>query len=187
MLSIILAALPILAKLIPDGKTADIVAAGTKVALDVFGTTDEASIVAKLEADPALAEQFKAKLEAETATLRMQIEDTQDARATTVKLAQAGSNIAWGAPVISVLIVLGFLALVFALIFKQVPDSQAVLMLFGTLSTSFGIVVSYWLGSSAGSARAGDTVRAIAQQATTPTAGQVAGKVIDAAVNAGKR
>ncbi len=182
MLSIILAALPILGKLIPDGKTADIVAAGTKVAQEVFGTTDEAAIVAKMEADPALAEQFKAKLAAETESLRLSIEDTQDARSTTVKLAEAGSNIAWGAPVISVLIVLGFLTLVFALIFKQVPDSQVALVLFGTLSTAFGTVVSYWLGSSAGSARAGDTVRAIAQAASTPTAGQMAGKVLDAAV-----
>jgi membrane protein YqaA with SNARE-associated domain len=55
-------------------------------------------------------------------------------------------------------------------------------VLFGTLSTAFGSVVSYWLGNSAGSARAGDAIRNIAQHATTPTAGQVAGKVIDAAV-----
>lgn len=182
MLNIILAALPILGKLIPDGKTAEIVAAGTKVANEVFGTTSEPEIVAKMEADPKLAEQFKAKLEAETASLRMQIEDTQDARATTVRLVEAGSSIAWGAPAISVLIVTGFLGLVTGLMFKSVPDNQVSLILFGALSAAFSQVVSYWLGSSAGSARSGDAIRQIAQQATTPTAGQVAGKVIDAAV-----
>ena len=187
MLSIILAALPILGKLIPDGKTGEILAAGTKVAQELFGTTDEKTIVAKMESNPALAEQFKAKLTAETEALRIGIEDTQDARATTVKLAEAGSTIAWGAPVISVLIVVGFLALVFALIFKQVPDSQVALVLFGSLSGAFGTVVAYWLGSSAGSARAGDTVRAIAQAASTPTAGQMAGKVLDAAVTAARK
>lgn len=66
--------------------------------------------------------------------------------------------------------------------FKSVPDNQVTLILFGALSAAFSQVVSYWLGSSAGSARSGDAIRAIAQQATTPTAGQVAGKVIDAAV-----
>lgn len=182
MLNLILSALPILGSLVAGGKADAVIDAGTKVAREIFGTTDESAIVAKMEADPRLAEQFKAKLEAETATLRMQIEDTQDARQQTIKLAEAGSSIAWGAPVISVLIVVGFLTLVFALIFKQVPDSQVALVLFGSLSGAFGTVVSYWLGSSAGSARAGDTVRAIAQQATTPTAGQVAGKVIDAAM-----
>lgn len=110
------------------------------------------------------------------------LRDVQDARATTVKLVEQGSAIAWGAPAVSVLIVVGFLGLVAALLFKQVPDSQVSLVLFGTLSTAFGSVVSYWLGSSAGSARAGETIRNIAQNASTPTAGQIAGKAIDAAV-----
>jgi hypothetical protein len=128
------------------------------------------AIVRQVEADkaPGLIEAY--------------LRDVQDARATTVKLVDSGSAIAWGAPIVSIMIVTGFLGLIGALLFKQVPDSQVSLVLFGTLSTAFGSVVSYWLGSSAGSARSGDAIRSIAQQATTPTAGQVAGRVIDAAV-----
>ncbi len=152
MLNIILAALPALGSLIGSPKAGEIITAGTKIAQEVFGTTDEAAIVKKMETDPALAEQFKAKLQTEADKLSAQLADVQDARATTVRLAESGSAISWGAPVISVLIVLGFIALVIALVFKQVPDSQAVLILFGALSSAFGSVVTYWLGSSASSA-----------------------------------
>lgn len=168
MLNLILAALPILGKLIPDGKTAEIVAAGTKVAQEVFGTTDEAAIVAKMEADPKLAEQFKAKLEAETATLRMQIEDTQDARATTVKLAEAGSSIAWGAPVVSVMVVFGFITLLTVLILRPIEmnaiQSTLLNVLLGYLGAGFQQVVNYYLGSSAGSATKDTALKQIAAE-----------------------
>lgn len=152
MLNVILGILPALGSLVSGGKADAVITAGTKIAKEVFGTTDEAAIAKQIETNPALAEQFKAKMEAETANFAAQLADVQDARATTVKLAETGSAISWGAPVISVLIVVGFLGLVISLMFKQVPDSQVVLVLFGSLSTAFGSVVSYWLGSSAGSA-----------------------------------
>jgi hypothetical protein len=83
--------------------------------------------------------------------LNARLADIQNARATTVQLAEKGSAIAWGAPVVSVLVVAGFLALVAGMMFRTVPDSQVALVLFGSLSTAFGSVISYWLGSSAGS------------------------------------
>jgi hypothetical protein len=83
--------------------------------------------------------------------LNARLADIQNARATTVKLVEAGSAISWGAPVVSVLVVAGFLALVGGMMFRTVPDSQVALVLFGSLSTAFGSVISYWLGSSAGS------------------------------------
>lgn len=151
---------------------------------EALGTPATPDAVAKeIENNPQAAATVR-KIEAEQAPdmLKAYLADVQDARQQTVKLVESGSSIAWGAPVISVLIVVGFLGLVAGLLFKSVPDSQVVLVLFGALSQAFGTVTAYWLGSSAGSARAGDAIRAIAQQATTPTAGQVAGKVIDAAV-----
>lgn len=157
---------------------------------EALGTPATPEAVAKeIENNPQAATAVR-KIEAEQAPdmLKAYLADVQDARAQTVKLVETGSSIAWGAPVISVLIVTGFLGLITGLMFKSVPDNQVTLILFGALSAAFSQVVSYWLGSSAGSARSGDAIRAIAQQATTPTAGQVAGKVIDAAVKTvGKR
>ena len=187
MLNIVLAALPILGRLIPEGRAGDIIAAGSKVAEEVFGTTKEDLIADKMQNDPALAEQFRACLEAETATLRAQVEDVQHARNTMVALAGQGSTIAWAPVVISTLVVLGFLGMALLLMFRQVPDSQLAIVVFSTLSTGFGMVLQYWLGSSAGSARSGDAIRAIAQQTITPTPGQIAGRAIDAAVKVAKR
>lgn len=177
---------PVLGAIV-GGPVGSLATAAIGALADALGTPATPEAVAERIQNSPEAKGAALKLEAEKgpdylAELQARLADVQDARATTVKLAESGSSIAWGATVISILIVIGFLALVFALLFKQVPDSQVALVLFGTLSGAFGTVVAYWLGSSAGSARAGDTVRAIAQQATTPTAGQVAGKVIDAAV-----
>jgi hypothetical protein len=162
MLNIILAALPTLGSLVSGGKADAVISAGTKIAKEVFGTTDEVSIAKAIETNPALAEQFKAKLEAETATLAAQLADVQDARATTVRLAESGSAISWGAPVISVIVVIGYLGLVFALLFKTIPDNQVTLVLFGGLSAAFAQVINYWLGSSAGSANKDVALKQIA-------------------------
>jgi hypothetical protein len=162
MLNIILAALPALGSLVSGGKADAVISAGTKIAREVFGTTDEVSIAKQIETNPALAEQFKARLEAETANLAAQLADVQDARATTVRLAESGSAISWGAPVVSVIVVVGYLGLVFALLFKTIPDNQVTLVLFGGLSAAFAQVINYWLGSSAGSANKDVALKQIA-------------------------
>lgn len=152
-----------------------------------FGTdaTPEA-VSAAIAADPDAAAKIQAvessKAADDLADLNARLADVQDARATTVKLVEQGSAIAWGPVAISIMIVLGFLGMAVLLMFRQVPDSQLAIVVFTTLSTGFGAVMNYWLGSSAGSKSSGDTIRQIAQQATIPTAGQVAGKAIDAAV-----
>lgn len=95
--------------------------------------------------------------------------DTGSARQQTVALAQAGSGIAWAAPVISTVIVSGFFGCV-ALLFvvERTWDERTANLLnvlFGALIPGFAQVCNYWLGSSAGSKRAGDSVRKIAEQA----------------------
>jgi hypothetical protein len=190
MLSIILAALPILAKLIPDGKTADIVAAGTKVALDVFGTTDEASIVAKMEADPALAEQFKAKLTAETEALRMSIEDTQDARALQVKMVEGGSFSQYAPAILTAINFCGFYGILILILIKGLPDTGARELVSGMVGAVVGSYLAsnnYFFGTSASSARSGEALRSIATSSSSPSAGQIAGKAIDAAVKSASK
>lgn len=95
--------------------------------------------------------------------------DTQSARSQTVELARTGSGIAWGAPLVSALIVLGYFFCIFQLFIVKAdlpPNSfQLLNTLFGALTLAFGQVCNYWLGSSAGSKRSSDTVRRIAEQA----------------------
>lgn len=97
------------------------------------------------------------------------IDDTKSARQQTVDLAKEGSTIAWGAPVVSVLIVGGFFFCVLMLYFRgndlAANVTNLLNTLFGALILGFGQVCNYWLGSSAGSKKSGDAIRKIAEQA----------------------
>lgn len=90
--------------------------------------------------------------------------DTQSARQQTVELAKADSKIAWAAPTISTVIVGGFFACVILMVFVQREwderTANLLNVLFGSLIIGFGQVCNYWLGSSAGSKRSGDALRA---------------------------
>lgn len=94
------------------------------------------------------------------------LQDTASARAQTVALAHEQSSIAWGAPVVSGLIVAGYFACLFLLFFRkeEMPPNlfQLLNVMFGALQLLVGQVGNYWLGSSAGSKRSTDTVRQIA-------------------------
>ncbi len=116
-----------------------------------------------------------AELEFQTEMARVQVEmekayiaDTASARQQTVDLAKENSGIAWGAPVISLVITMGFFGAVYLLFFieRNWDERTANLLnvLFGALTVTFTQVANYWLGSSAGSKRAGDAVRKIAEQ-----------------------
>ena len=103
------------------------------------------------EADRAAEASRKAELD----SLIAQIADTDGARRQTIALAQAGSKIAYGAPLVSALVLVTF-AVVMTLAFtRSLPSgSETVLtMLLGSLAAMATSVVSYWVGSSAGSAR----------------------------------
>lgn len=116
-------------------------------------------------------QQFQIELERiESAREAAAMADTASARQQTVALAETKSNIAWAAPVISTVIVSGFFACV-ALLFivERTWDERTANLLnvlFGALIPGFSQVCNYWLGSSAGSKRAGDAVRKIAENAS---------------------
>lgn len=162
--------LDLLFKVAPDllgaafksGKTKDLVEVSAKVAREAFGSDNPQAIEAAINS-PVQLEAFKARLTEESAQLQAQIADIQDARRQTVELAQAGSAMAWAPAVLTGLVTVGFIGLTYALLFKQVPDSNVAMVLFGALSAEFTRAMSYWLGSSAGSKRSGDAVRAIAE------------------------
>lgn len=109
--------------------------------------------LAKIAAD-AEAVRSQATLD----TLRAELADVANARAQTVDLAKSGNPIAWGAPIVSVLIVLGYFLLLYVLLAEPLPQVSSnwkdlLLVLFGALQIAFGQVANYWLGSSAGSDR----------------------------------
>lgn len=156
--------------------------AAVKVIADkVFGNPNasEADLAAALALGTLTGEQIKALKQAE---MEMQVElarigqasdaaylaDTDSARKQTTALAQSGSGIAWGAPVVSTLIVVGYFACIYMLFLvdRQWDERTSGLLnnLFGALTAAFIQVANYWLGSSAGSKRAGDSLRKIAEQ-----------------------
>lgn len=157
--------------------------AAVKVIADkVFGNPNasEADLAAALASGSLTGEQIKALKQAE---MEMQVEmaridqasdaaylaDTDSARKQTVALAQAGSGISWAPVVISAIITVGFFLCIYMLFVfeRDWTERQAGLLntLFGALILGFGQVCNYWLGSSAGSKRAGDSLRKIAEQA----------------------
>jgi hypothetical protein len=133
-----------------------------KVIAEALGVppTPTAVATAVQTGDPATVQaalsEADARMNAEVEKFKAALADVQDARATTVKLDAQGSSIRWGAPVISVVIVIGFFS-VMTLLFivkSDFPPATVTLLnvLFGALIPAFGQVCNYWLGSSAGSA-----------------------------------
>lgn len=148
------------------GKDAAPVTAAVQGAITaVTGATDPEAQLAALQ-DPATASALRIQLAAIAAqqangahqALLAQLTDVANARATTVQLAQAGSPMAWGAPVVSVVVLLTFGAVMSMVLFRTIPPgSETVLnVLLGTLGAMATSVVGYWVGSSVGSARKDD-------------------------------
>ena len=84
--------------------------------------------------------------------------DIADARAQTIALARQGSWMAWGSPVVSTIVLVTFGALAGVVTFHAVPEGsiQIANIMLGSLGTMTASVVSYWVGSSVGSARKSD-------------------------------
>ncbi len=139
----------------------------------VFGTTDPKQIELQIQQDKSKEDMFKAELEARTEELRVQVEDLQNARSQTVQLAQAGSPIAWGAPIVSTIVLFGFVVTCSLLFFKPLTsENQLALLIVGAWVSGFLAVIQYWLGSSAGS-KDKDALVATMARNSTASASQV--------------
>lgn len=148
-------------------KAADAAGAVVDIAKKVTGQPDGDLALAAIKADPNLALQYRVAVMAnETELDKAYLADVADARKQTISLAEVGSSIAWGAPVVSVLIVSGYFYCIYLLFISKAdmpPNNfQLLSVMFGALSLAFGQVCNYWLGSSAGSKKSGDAIRDIA-------------------------
>ncbi len=150
-----------------------------------------AAIHATLAAQPELGTELQLKLAELHATLQAaedkaaadaltaQLADVANARAQTVALAQAHSAVAWAAPAVSVVVVVGFFAVLLLLIsgYGKGLDPQVLQIVnitVGTLGAGFTAVTGYWLGSSSGSTAKNATISRMGDQlavSTPPRAG----------------
>lgn len=177
----ILALVPLIASVAPElirffsgdraGRVADAAADAVKA---ITGTDDPAEAAAAL-ADPAKATELRVELAriaadaeaqaraAEIEELKAYLSDTASARGQVVSLAQAGSKIAWAAPIVSVLAVAVFALAVAGTILIELPPraESTAAMLLGAAAAGYGQVLAFWLGSSAGSARKDERLAAI--------------------------
>ena len=133
----------------------------------ITGTSDEAAQQAAIERNPELAGRLRLELarlaaqaeedarKAEVSLLSIQLADVAGARTQTIALAQARSPVAYGAPVVSVIVLATFGSVMSLALMRAIPSgSETILnMLLGSLAAMATSVVSYWVGSSAGSAR----------------------------------
>ncbi len=141
-----------------------------KALANAFGITSAEpkpdQVMTAIAADPqallklqlAMVDFQKAEMEEETKRLKMELEDVQSARQRQIEVEKATGKRDVNLYVLAWTIIGGFLGLTGLLLYysylgKQIADQTGVLyMLLGTLSTSFGMVVGYFFGSSRGSA-----------------------------------
>lgn len=151
-----------------SGDDADKTTAAVSHAVEtITGSTDPDVASAMLQKDPGVATQLRLRLaqvaaECEKASrsadmdrLVTALRDTADARAQTVTLAGQKVATAWSTPVISALVLVTFASIMAVVLLYGLPTGSetAATMLLGTLAAMATSVVSYWVGSSAGSAR----------------------------------
>jgi hypothetical protein len=125
-------------------------------------TGDPATVNAALSAADA-------KMQAEVERHKADLADVQDARASSVALIKAGSSLGWAPAIVSTVVLLGFLVLSFIAMKPELTGvrTDVTLFLLGAWSGYAGAVVTYWLGSSAGSSEKSNQLAALAG-ATTP-------------------
>ncbi len=179
LIPLLLGLAPTVASWIMGDKTGAAVSKVTGIAREILGSDNANDIERAVSTDPNLALQFKmALLQAEADArnheaqmsrqaleeLNARIADVASARSQTVELAKAGSPIAWGSSIVSVLAIIVFAGFVYMLFAKVVPEGmkEALLLLGGSAATGYGMVLSYWLGSSSGSAAKDVTLRQVA-------------------------
>jgi lysozyme family protein len=123
---------------------------------EIAADQDEKRQQAQLALIKEQNEQESKRRQADLTQLRVEMEDTRSARSTFSELALANNPMAWGAPVVSFIVTLGFFGILTLLIvgvteMRDGPVAQIINITVGALAAAFATVVSFWLGSSQGS------------------------------------
>lgn len=171
LIPLLLSVAPTVAEWLLGDKTGTAVAKVTDIAKQVLGVDSPDAIERAIATDPNLALQFKMQIiqaasdarRADLDELKAQLADVQSARAQTTALAQVHSPIAYGAVVVSILVLAAFGLGLYGIVKQEVPAGSRDLanILLGTLATMAVSVVSYWVGSSAGSAQKNHLVESL--------------------------
>jgi hypothetical protein len=167
LIPLALTILPELGKWFAGDTGGRVAAAAADVVRAVTGTDDPEQAQRVVEAlPPAEAAELRIRLAeiaraaendartAELETFRAQLADVQSARAQTVALAGAGSGVQWAPALVSLVVLVAFAIMSWAILTMAVPpeNREAAMLMLGALSSYAGAAVAYWLGSSAGSA-----------------------------------
>lgn len=154
---------PSIVRWIGGDDAGDVAQKVVSVAQNVAGVPDPIAAVQAIKSDPASQEAFRqawlshevAMYQAETDRLKSDLADVASARSQTVELAKSGSAIAWGAPIVSATVLVTFGVVMYYCFNGKVDASagQMLSIMTGALTTMATAVVSYWVGSNAGSAR----------------------------------
>lgn len=95
------------------------------------------------------------RTEANLKALQEQLEDVKNARGTFATLALANNPMAWGAPIVSFIVTIGFFGILVLLMTTSADYKENVAQIInitvGALAAGFATVISFWLGSSQGS------------------------------------
>lgn len=144
------------------GPVGAIAAAGGAILGSVLGVEpDPNAVQSTLAANPeAYAKvreaelQYQGKLiDLQAEQVRAELANVQGAREREVELAKTGHGASWGTTIVALIVTVGFFAMLYIVLTSdEGAIGDAGLMLLGTLATSFGAVVNYYLGSSLGSA-----------------------------------
>ena len=179
---------PDIIKLIAGDKTGQLAGQVSQVVADAVGTTNANEAQTKLAASPGAQASLRQKLaelaldaaKVQNADAEGAVVNTQGARSALEALATTNATIAWTAPMISYLVIAGFFAFLFVLVWlywgkpADVNNQnnfivQIINIAVGALTAAFATVVNFWLGSSAGS-RKKDDANLTLQQSRDATA-----------------
>ncbi len=187
LIPLALSFVPQLASWLFGSKAEATTAAITTAAATITGIVDPQAQVAALGADPEKATAFRVELAklaaqmaaderaAELAMFQAQLADVAGARAQTATLVAGHSPIAWGAPVVSVIVMLTFLAVMTLVLLHAIPEGSGPLanVMLGTLAAMATATAQYWVGSSSSSRAKDDTISEQSRSLATSTPGQV--------------
>lgn len=144
---------PMVAGWLAGPKAQDNAQKAVDIAERVVGGPKE-SVIEALKANPdKLLEYQKAVAAENTAVMQAVLADIQDSRKTMVSLANMGSPLAWGAAIVSALVIAANGAMGYFIFTGKIPpENKELAMLYaGSLLAALGGCIAFWTGSSMGS------------------------------------